>query len=264
MISIASSSEEVRPIFLSHGAPDILARDTLAGEFLGELGGLLPTPRGIVVVSAHWQHQQAMVTGPGSLETLHDFGGFDPELYQRRYPASGAPWLLETVAEHLEVHGDPVSMDKRRGLDHGAWIPLMRMFPAADIPVLQLALKPGPDFHHHLTQGEGLAALSAMGVLVMGSGSITHNLHQLKSPGENPDSWAVRFQAQLHRGLMAGNGERLATTIREDPAYRQAHPTPEHLAPLFVAMGAGGRGALAEQLHVSYDYGNLCMGIYRF
>jgi 4,5-DOPA dioxygenase extradiol len=164
-------------LFLSHGAPDLALSDAPARAFLEGFFDQWPErPKAILVASAHWETRGVMISGTAKPETIHDFGGFAPELYKMRYPAPGAPALAERIAALLAAQGIAAAIDPDRGLDHGAWVPLALMAPAADIPVLQLSLQTHLGPAHHWKLGKALQALRNEGVLIVGSGSFTHDL----------------------------------------------------------------------------------------
>ena len=257
-------------LFLSHGAPSLVLDDVPARDFLRGLGAQLPSPRAIVVASAHWETMQPMVNAVGHNATIHDFGGFAPELYELSYPAPGSPEMAAQLAALLAAQGVNCAVDDARGLDHGAWVPLMLMYPAHDIPVVQLSIQPASGPEHHLRLGQALAALRARDVLVIGSGSLTHNLRELDWSGVNvePD-WSAGFARWMHEALVAGRVADLLAYRRLAPQARRNHPTDEHLLPLFVAMGAGLKDGMppalaATRLHTSHTFGSLRMDAYAF
>lgn len=245
-------------LFLSHGAPTLALDDDATAVFLAELGRRLPRPRAIVCASAHWLTASPAVGGATAPATIHDFGGFDPALSRLAYPAPGDPALAGRVAALLADAGLPAMVDARRGLDHGVWVPLARMFPAADIPVVPLALQPRRGAAHHLALGGALAPLRAEGVLVIGSGGASHNLMELGA-GEAP-AWMSAFDAWLAETIARGDVDALLDWRRAPHAARN-HPTDEHLLPLFVALGAGGAGPGAR-VHAATTYGALSMACF--
>lgn len=254
-------------LFVSHGSPMLAIQDSPARRFLQDLGKTLPKPKAILVVSAHWES----VGGPAvslanDLETIHDFGGFPPALFAIQYPAHGSPEVAKQVAQHLEHAGYPVKVSSERGLDHGAWVPLMLMYPNADIPVFQVSVLRGGSAADHERLGQALTALREQGVLVIGSGSLTHNLYEFR--GQQLDSpvpgWVSEFGEWMKAALHEGNRDALVNYRRQAPHAERNHPSEEHLMPLFVAMGAAGSKAKATQLHSSYEYGILAMDVYAF
>ena len=254
-------------LFISHGSPMLAIQDSPARRFLTELGKTLPRPTAIVMMSAHWESSGGpAVSMATDLETIHDFGGFPPELFKIRYPAHGAPDVAEKVRQLLETAGYAVQVSYQRGLDHGAWVPMMLMYPQADVPVFQISILRGASAAQHERLGQALAALRDENVLVIGSGSLTHNLHEFR--GQELDTpapaWVSGFGNWMKEALQKGKHDALLDYRRQAPAAERNHPTKEHLMPLFVAMGAAGRNAKATQLHSSYEYGILAMDVYQF
>ena len=253
-------------LFLSHGAPTLPLTDTPARAFLSQLGNTFERPKAILVVSAHWETAVPTVNAVDSNETIHDFGGFPRALYDLRYPAPGAPALAGRIAELLQSGGFVCNIDKRRGLDHGAWIPLLLMYPKADIPVLQLSVQPHLGPEHHLRVGRALAQLRNEGVLIIGSGSFTHDLSEFRGHGPNdpaPD-WVNNFADWFDAALTKGETDALIDYRRRAPFATKNHPTEEHLLPLYAALGAAGGQARVERLHASSTYSVLRMDVYAF
>lgn len=252
-------------LFLSHGAPDLPLQSGAAPDFLRQLGQTLPTPTAILIVSAHWNTQQPTVSAALHPRTIHDFSGFPAELYQMRYPAPGAPDLAKRVAQLLTAAGLTCETSSDRGLDHGAWTPLMMIYPEANVPVTQLSIQPGLSPQHHFHLGQILEPLRYEGVLIVASGTATHNLWKLNPSYEAvPPQWVTQFVDWLTIALADGKTEALLNYRNLAPYAAQNHPTEEHLLPLFVAMGAGGTEATGKQLHASFSYGVLSMAAYAF
>lgn len=255
-------------LFVSHGSPMILIEPSPARAFLSGLGARFARPQSIVVVSAHHDTADAVVTAVDAPATIHDFGGFPQALFDMRYPARGDPALAERIAAAIRATGQPVTLNPHRGLDHGAWVPLMLGWPAADVPVVQLSIssRHPPEWHHAI--GRALAPLRDEGVLIVGSGSMTHNLRAIFAEGRDHDApvatWAAEFAAWMHDRLSAGDTAAVLDAVAQGPHGRQNHPTPDHILPLFAALGAGGAGARAERLHHSFTYGVLAMDAYAF
>lgn len=253
-------------VFLSHGAPTLPLTDTPARSFLRQWGAKLQRPKAILVVSAHWETAEPMVNAVDVNDTIHDFYGFPPELYELRYAAPGAPDIAERIADKLNAAGLGCGIDRRRGLDHGAWVPLLLMYPNADIPVLQLSVQTHLGPEHHLRIGRALASLRLEGVLIIGSGSFTHDLSEFRGHGPNDpspdwvDSFADWFDAALTNSQIAD----LIDYRRQAPFAVKNHPTEEHLLPLYVALGAAGADARAERLHASATFSVLRMDVYTF
>lgn len=254
-------------LFISHGSPMLAVKDSPARRFLQELGRSLPRPKAIVVASAHWESVGApAVSLAARPETIHDFGGFPAELFAIEYPAPGAPAVAERVAELLEKGGHAVKRSPSRGLDHGAWVPLRLMYPEADIPVMQLSVLRGGTPAEHEKLGKPLAALRDEGILIIGSGSLTHNLYEFRGQGIDAPvpAWVSDFGTWMKTMLDGNQREALLDYRRQAPSAERNHPTEEHLLPLFVAMGAAGDAAKAERLHATYEYGVLAMDAYAF
>lgn len=249
-------------IFISHGSPMLVFEDVPARDFLVQLGQELDRPRAVLCISAHWETAEPAASGAERPETIHDFHGFPEALYRLQYPAPGAPDLAARAIDLLAAAGIQGSVDPQRGLDHGAWNPLMLMYPNADVPVTQLSVQPNHGPAHHLAMGHALAPLCREGVLVMGSGGAVHNLAQFRVDRTNPASWAVSFDDWLGERIAAGDELRLVNYRRMQPDATHAHPSEEHVLPLFVAMGAGGEGAKGRELHRSFTHGSLSMAAY--
>lgn len=251
-------------LFLSHGAPMLALEDVPARDFLRGLGRELGRPDVILVASAHWETPAPALNAVERNETIHDFSGFPPELYRLAYPAPGSPALAERAAGLLRAAGLEAAIDRRRGLDHGAWVPLLLMYPDADIPVVQVSLQTRRGPAHHVALGRALAPLRDDRVLVIGSGSYTHNLRELKwdGAGEAEPSWVTGFSRWFDEALVEGRTDELVDYRRRAPDAARNHPTEEHLLPVFVALGAG--GGKARRLHSSATYGTLRMDAYAF
>lgn len=253
-------------LFVSHGAPTLAILDSPASRFLRQLGKTLPKPKAILVASAHWEsHGGPAVSLAAKPETIHDFGGF-PELSAIRYRAPGAPEVAARAASLLAQQGFATAQSPARGLDHGAWVPLHLMYPDADIPVAQVSLVRGAAPAEHERIGRALAPLRDEGVLIIGSGSLTHNLYEFR--GEPIDAaapeWVSAFGDWMKASLDAGHLQALREYRTRAPHAERNHPTEEHLLPLYVALGAAGGSAKAERLHASYEYGILAMDVYAF
>lgn len=256
---------EKQPIlFLSHGSPmSALADDELARTWRGLAGRFAP-PAAILMVSAHWTTRLPMLTGHPRPETIHDFGGFPRELYALRYAAPGAPELAQSIKQRLTQAGIATGIDATRGLDHGAWVPLLSLFPHADIPVLQLSVQPERCARHHYALGAALASLPAENVLIIASGHMTHNLMDFMRPGTvRPSAESRLFRDWAHACLMANTSEPLFDWPQA-PGAAFAHPTPEHFLPLFTALGAAGDHRTTEWLHGGWVGDSLASDSYLF
>lgn len=247
-------------LFVSHGAPSYALQPGLAGAQLRALGQRLPRPRAVAVISAHWQAAEVRVGSSASPATVHDFGGFPAPLYALRYPAPGHPELAQQALQRLQAAGWAASTDDQRGLDHGAWVPLLHLFPEADIPVFQIAMPRTLDEAGALRLGRALAPLADAGVLLVGSGSLTHNLGEVRFGDRHGDAYVTDFADWVAARLRAGQTPLLA----EAPAGRRAHPSDEHYLPLLVAAGAAAPGATVEELDGGVEHGVLAMRSYVF
>lgn len=253
-------------LFLSHGSPLLALQDSPAGRFLDGLGATLPRPRAIVVASAHYEAPQVSIGAAARPRTVHDFGGFPPELHRIQYPASGAPALAEQIAALLWEAGISAALERERGLDHGVWVPLLRMYPDASIPVVPVSIDPRGDARSHLALGAALQPLRREGVLLIGSGGFVHNLGALEwgAIDAATPAWAAEFSAWMHARIGAGDVAALADWQSRGPQARRAHPSVEHLMPLFVALGAAAPEPRARVLHRSQEYGSLALDAFAF
>ncbi|MCD7100385.1 class III extradiol ring-cleavage dioxygenase [Stenotrophomonas sp. MMGLT7] len=254
-------------LYISHGSPMTALRPGKVGPRLAELAAAMPRPRAIVVASAHWLGRRPLVGGAARPKTVHDFGGFPTALYELEYAAPGEPALARHVHRLLEQAGLHPHLDEQRGLDHGVWVPLRLLYPDADIPVVPLSIQPELGPRHQLALGRALAPLREEGVLLVGSGSITHNLHDWRGGyGEGREAPYVQpFVEWIEQALVADDMPALLDYRRQAPYAERAHPTDEHLLPLYFAMGAAGEGGLgARRIDAGVDMGILAMDIYRF
>jgi 4,5-DOPA dioxygenase extradiol len=207
-----------------------------------------------------------MVTGSAAPETIHDFGGFPDALHAIRYAAPGAPDVAAEAVAAMKSAGITAGIDGCRGLDHGAWVPLMHMFPNADVPVVQLSVQPARGAAHHLALGRAIAPLSSRGVLVIGSGHATHNLRDWRFNANRTAQLAYvgEFAEWIADRLSAGDDEALMAWKSRAPDALRAHPTDEHFLPLLVAYGAAGEHPHVERVHRDIVGGALAMDAYRF
>ena len=223
-------------LYLGHGAPPLLDDPVWSGQ-LAAWAADLPRPKAILIVSAHWESAPVSLTASG-VPLVYDFGGFDPKYYRMTYETPDATALAQQVAAVMP-DSEPVHQHTSRGLDHGAWVPLRIMYPEADVPVLQLSL-PTHDPERLLRLGERLRPLRDEGVLIIGSGFLTHGLRYLKEfriEAEAP-GWSRDFDAWAAEALARGDVDALASYASKAPGMPYAHPTVEHYTPLFVTLGA--------------------------
>lgn len=252
----------VPPVFVSHGSPMMMIEPGATGRAWERLAASLPRPRAILAVSAHWMTRVPAVSAAADPETIHDFHGFPDALYDIAYAPPGATALAEDVRALLPA----IAVDDRRGLDHGAWVPLRSMYPAADIPVIQFAVLPGRPAEDHYRLGLALRPLAERGVLVLASGGITHNLRDLvrDAPPGAALPYVVEFADWLAAALARRDLPAVLDYRRRAPHAARAHPTDEHLLPLFVALGAAGEAPGTEAVYRGYDSGALALDAYRF
>ena len=255
-------------VFVSHGSP-MLALDggPTTGAWRGFAAGI-PAPRAVLMVSAHWETAAPAVGGVAAPSTIHDFGGFPRPLYEIQYPAPGAPWLAVRVRDLLTAANLPAVVDNSRGIDHGAWVPLREMYPGADVPVAQLSLQPHLGTAHHYRLGEALAQLRGEGVLIVGSGSMTHNLRDMVFGADEHSprvpAYVPAFQNWMHEKLMAHDVAALLDYRRQAPGAVRAHPSEEHLLPLHVVLGAAGAASVPRRAWSAITEGALAMDVYTF
>jgi 4,5-DOPA dioxygenase extradiol len=255
-------------LFVSHGAPTLpLEPEVPAYTFLSGLGMKYPGIRAVLCISAHWNTPRPAVNAVMRPGTIHDFSGFPQELYGITYPAPGDPDLARRTASLVTAAGIPCDTDTGRGLDHGAWVPLMLMYPDAGIPVVQLSIQRHLDPAQHLALGDKIAPLRHEGVLVIGSGGAVHPLGDPTvglGEGLPTEGWAIAFNDWLNTAVTAGDRGSLIRYRELAPSAGHAQPYPDHFMPLLAALGAAGPGARGNIIHQSWYWGNLGMGAYEF
>lgn len=249
-------------LFLSHGSPMFALQPGRLGPQLCEIGGRLRGLRAVLVVSPHWQTTATVkVQATARPETIHDFGGFPRELFELRYAVSGAPEVATEALRLLADTGFTVASDDRRGLDHGAWVPLRHLLPDGEVPVLQVSMP------HHLAAadalrlGHALAPLRDAGVLLVGSGSLTHNLHEFRRHVRDPE-YAQQFADWIADALARNDIDAVLDYRRRAPHATRAHPTEEHFLPLLVALGAADGDSPAQRIEGGLTDGTLSMDSY--
>jgi 4,5-DOPA dioxygenase extradiol len=253
-------------LFVSHGSPMTAVEPGAAGPAWAKLAAALPKPRAILIASAHWETELPMLTGNPAPGTIHDFAGFPDALYALRYPAKGAPDVAAEASALLKQGGITAGIDGCRGLDHGAWVPLMHMYPGADVPVVQLSIQPARGAAHHLELGRALAPLSDRGVLIVGSGHVTHNLRDWMLNRRRPNDlrYVAVFSDWVAQQLGNDDRDALIAWRERGPDAGRAHPTDEHFLPLLVAFGAAGARPRVARAHRDVVDGALSMDAYRF
>ncbi len=248
-------------LFVSHGSPTFAIDPGQAGPALSALGQSLPRPKAVLVVSPHWTTREPRVATTERPETIHDFGGFPPALYQLQYPAPGAPEVAQRAIELLRAAGHNAEADAQWGLDHGAWVPLRYLFADADVPVFQVSLPARLDGSAAYAYGQALAPLADEGVLIVGSGSLTHNLYEVRfdDPDAQSETYAQAFVAWVRDTVGRRDHASLQRVMALAPHAARAHPTAEHLWPLLVAAGAAGEHSAPEHIDGGMRYGVLSM-----
>lgn len=249
-------------LFISHGAPDIVTSNHQAVNALTLLGQRFAAPRAIIIVSAHWISTPIGITSAEKPSTIHDFGGFPKSLYKLNYPAKGDPLLAEEIGNQLTNSGFKVNLDDQRGFDHGTWVPLMLMYPNADIPVIQVSLPEG-DIEACIRLGESLAVLRKQGILVIGSGGSVHNLRALNIDGITAE-WATSFENWLLNAVEGNHFNQVTNPAEFPPEFIMAHPTIEHFMPLIVAWAAANRERAGKRIYHGFMYGNNGLSFYQF
>lgn len=239
-------------LFVPHGSPTFALNPGAAGAAMSDMVQQLAPARAIVVVSPHWDTRVPTVSAATQLETIYDFYGFPQELYKIQYPATGCPEVAKEVAHALRAAGLEVDDSSQHGLDHGAWQPLRQMFPDADVPIVPLSMQTHAGPAHAYRVGQALSALAAQDIWIVASGNITHNLrdwHMAASTDGKTPAYVHHFADWVEEKLKANDIEALLNYRQHSAAGRQAHPSEDHLLPLFVALGAAGATA---QPHAFY------------
>jgi len=246
-------------IFVSHGAPSLVLEDGPTQQFFRKYGAEMERPSAIVSISAHWNTPRVTVSLAEAPKMIYDFSGFPAALYQVQYPAPGAPALGQRILESLGAAGIAASGDVARGFDHGVWSPLVLMFPEASIPVVSVSVQPGMPARHHFEVGRALRKFREENVLIIGSGSATHNLAEL---GRRPlPPHAEQFEEWLCEAIVEGREAELLAWEERAPQAHRNHPTPEHFLPLFGPLGAAGdpKGRI---VHRRFEFGSLSMAAF--
>jgi 4,5-DOPA dioxygenase extradiol len=250
MTAATSFPHPLPVLFVSHGSPMFALEHGSTAPALRAWAASLPTPpRGIVIMSPHWMARSALVMSGASPATWHDFGGFDPRLYEMQYPAAGSPALAQQVVDLLQAAGIAAQGDAQRPFDHGAWVPLMHLFPQADVPVVQLALPVNYTPESLMAMGAALASLRQQGILIIGSGSMTHNLGEFMQgrPAltDAAAPYALEFARWIEQSVTQADLAAMLAYRQQAPHAVRAHPTDEHFATIYFALGAAAWGTEA-------------------
>ncbi len=258
-------------LFLGHGSPMNAIEDNeyrqswqkLGQQFGTGAGALYPQPQLIVCISAHWLTRGWHFTAMPKPRTIHDFGGFPQELFAQQYPAPGAPGVALEISQRLMQPGSvkPVGLDTEWGLDHGAWSVLKPMFPAANIPVVQLSMDYGRPAAEHFALGQQLRALREQGVLIVGSGNVVHNLRAARFgvPPTQAYDWAIEFDKTVEAQVSTGNLKALADFQKLGSLAQQAHPSFEHYLPILYTAGAAHAGEPVRSFNTNYQAASIAM-----
>ena len=250
-------------LFVSHGAPTAAITEDALAAGLRALGARLPRPRAAVVVSAHGltPDGQVSVTAGERPRLVYDFTGFPEALYRIQYPCPGDPALAADIGRRLSAAGYAVELEADAGLDHGVWVPLLRLFPKADVPVVQVSMPYPSRPETVLAIGRALSPLRDEEVFLVGSGGAVHNLGRLAwgDPGAPPDAWATAFDTWLRERVEARRIEEILDFERRAPHARLAHPTTDHFYPIFVTLGAMREGDRVETVVDGFQMGNLSL-----
>jgi 4,5-DOPA dioxygenase extradiol len=252
-------------VFISHGSPMHALQPGAAGEAWAALGRRFGKPKAILIASAHWETNMPMLTGSEKPETIHDFYNFPEPLYRLRYPAPGSPALAQRAQALLKSAGFTAAIDGCRGLDHGAWAPLLYAYPDADVPLVQISIQPALGPTHHVALGRALRPLCVEGVLIVGYGHLTHNLRDMDRTGRGGIApYAKEFQHWVFEQIEERQLDALADYRSRSPHGVRAHPTDEHFLPLFFALGAARDASRPERVYDAIDSGALAMDAYVF
>lgn len=249
-------------LFISHGAPTFALDPGLLGPRLSSIGERLGNVKALLVVSPHWQTQHTAIMTTPYPSTLHDYGGFPPELHRIEHPAIGHPPLATEIGQSLAETGRHIQLDHRRGLDHGAWVPLRYLDPKARIPSFQVSLRSNLDAAGAVRLGRALRPWRSQGVALIGSGSLTHNLLEFLDGTATEAAYTAEFRDWVRDAVVRRDVDRLIDYRRLAPHARRAHPTEEHFLPLLVAIGASFDGESVQVIDGGTAHGVLSMESY--
>jgi len=244
-------------LFVGHGSPMNAIEDNAFRRTWRTTAARIPKPESVLCISAHWETEGVAITAAGRPETIHDFHGFPQALAEFQYPAPGRPALARRVAELLAP--EPVTLDEARGLDHGCWSVLASMYPAADVPVVQLSLNSRQPAAEHYRLARGLAPLREENVLVLCTGNIVHNLRRLEWNRADGAGWAERFDAEVRRRVLARDHQSLIDYRNLTPEAHLAVPSPEHYWPLLYALATQEEGEAVTFFNEQTVMGSISM-----
>lgn len=243
-------------LFVGHGSPMNAIEDNVFSRKWAELGKQLSRPQAILCISAHWLTSGTFVTAMEKPRTIHDFGGFPPELFRQQYPAPGSPEMAETMIRIQ--HENQISKDFEWGLDHGTWSVLKPMFPMADIPVIQLSIDYSKPMEYHYNLARQISQLREKGVLVIGSGNIVHNLRQLRFDETVPD-WSQQFDCQIASWIESGDDDSIIKFQELGSLAKMAHPSYDHFLPLLYVLGMKAKADQPEFFNSEFQMGSISM-----
>jgi len=262
-----TSIQRTPSLFLSHGSPMMALEQSETTQFFNQLGKELPQPKAIVIFSAHYDRLGPVtITSGHTLTTIHDFYGFPQSLYDVNYSANGAPELAQKAAGLLNESGIPAQLDPTQGLDHGAWTPMLFMYPNKNIPIIQVSINSAMDAVFHFEIGRSLRPLREQGILFVGSGGISHNLREIFAPRQDLQrvEKVNQFTQWVSEELAAGNVDNLLDYLNKGPHARFNHPTPDHYLPLPCILGTSYEDEIGKVLHRAMDLEILALDAYGF
>ena len=262
--NLETETQKMPTLFFGHGSPMNAIQQNTFTDFLSKAALTITQPRAILVVSAHWETRGTKVLRLEHPKTIHDFGGFPEALYKIQYPAPGDFKLADSIIGLMKAHN--VAADTEWGLDHGTWSILKFLYPKADIPVLQLSLNQNKTLAEHLSLARDLRPLREQGVLIIGSGNVTHNLRRVDwSETPKPVEWAVEFDELIKQALVERNDKALLGPVEKlETLWKTAHPSLEHYLPLLYAYGASEEKDLIQFIFEGFQMGSLSMRSVRF
>ncbi|WP_075981673.1 DODA-type extradiol aromatic ring-opening family dioxygenase [Bacillus massilinigeriensis] len=254
----------VPSLFLAHGSPMLAMEDNQYTRFLNSLGEQIH-PKAIVIFSAHWESEVLTISyTDDEYETIYDFYGFPDELYAIKYPAKGSKEVANIIEKRLEATNIKVQRDHSRGLDHGSWTLLSKMYPKADIPVIQVSVHPFLSPEDQYKIGSALKGLGKEDILVIGSGVTVHNLRMVNWGSKTPEPWAIQFDDWLIEKVENNDLQSLFHYEQLAPNAKYAVPRPEHFVPFYIALGSGEDTKKAKIIYRSYEFGTLSYLCYQF